>query len=228
MRSGVAVVADSWYRAKTALDLMPIEWDYRGNDQFSYAAMDTEARELLGQEAQHAEEVRGDPRPMLAEGATGRRRRLCAALRVHCADGDAGRRGRHQARPGGCLEHDAERLRRVAAGGRTIGRGPVARSTFTGRYVGGAFGYGNQPNAPRQAAEIAKQVGRPVKVIWSREEDQRQSRTRPPIWARFQAVLGDDGLPTAVLSRAVGEFQNPDYADRDDRQHALQHPELPV
>ena len=28
LRSGVAVVADTWYRAKTALDLLPIEWDY--------------------------------------------------------------------------------------------------------------------------------------------------------------------------------------------------------
>ena len=66
----------------------------------------------------------------------------------------------------------------------------------------------------RQAVEISKQVGRPVKVIWTREEDTTQARARPPIWARFHAALGKDGLPTAMLSRAIGEIVGPAYADR--------------
>ena len=66
MRSGVAVVADTYYRAKTALSLMPIEWDYGPGADNSYDKMTAAAQNLLGKEAEHAEEVRGDPRPILA------------------------------------------------------------------------------------------------------------------------------------------------------------------
>ena len=66
MRSAIAVVADSFYRAKVALDLMPVQWDLGSGVETSYAKMDTMARDLMGKEAKHAEEVRGDPRPILA------------------------------------------------------------------------------------------------------------------------------------------------------------------
>ena len=50
-------------------------------------------------------------------------------------------------------------------------------------FLGGGFGNGNGGRRHRQAAEISKQVGKPVKVIWSREEDVLQDKLRPPIWA---------------------------------------------
>src|SRR5690606_7295230 len=72
-------------------------------------------------------------------------------------------------------------------------------------FIGGAFG-GNGGGATavtRQAAEISRQVGKPVKVIWSREEDMMQDKQRAPVYARLSAVLGDDGLPQAFLSKSV-------------------------
>jgi isoquinoline 1-oxidoreductase beta subunit len=49
MQNAVAVVADSWYRAKTALDQMPIEWDYGPNANVSTESQLAEARRLLDQ-----------------------------------------------------------------------------------------------------------------------------------------------------------------------------------
>ena len=40
-----------------------------------------------------------------------------------------------------------------------------------GTFQAGAFGNGNATDVPRQAVEISKQLGKPVKVIWDREED---------------------------------------------------------
>jgi isoquinoline 1-oxidoreductase beta subunit len=68
---------------------------------------------------------------------------------------------------------------------------------------------------PRQAVEISKQIGKPVLAIWTREEDILQDRSRPPVWARFTAEIGSDGLPTAVLARVVGKSVRPNYADRN-------------
>jgi isoquinoline 1-oxidoreductase beta subunit len=47
MQNGVAVVADSWYRANTALDAMPIEWDFGPEGEVSSATQAAKAAELL-------------------------------------------------------------------------------------------------------------------------------------------------------------------------------------
>jgi isoquinoline 1-oxidoreductase beta subunit len=72
-------------------------------------------------------------------------------------------------------------------------------------FIGGAFGGngGGNTAVTRQAAVISQQLGRPAKVIWSREEDIRQDKQRPPHYTRLTAALGDDGLPEAFFSRAA-------------------------
>ena len=70
-------------------------------------------------------------------------------------------------------------------------------------FVGGRFGRGTQADDVRMVVAVAKEFpGVPVKTIWSREECFRQGRYRTPIITRFKAVLGDDGYPTAVTSKA--------------------------
>lgn len=213
MRSAIAVVADSFYRAKTALELMPVEWDFGPGVQYSYEGMNTQAKELMGKDAQHAEEVRGDPRPILAKADKIVVGEYSRPYETHVP----------MSPPAAVANVTPERVdvwsftQNVSAtlllAANQAGRDPkdvYVHATFQG----GAFGNGNAVDVPRQAVEISKQIGRPVKVVWTREEDVLQARSRPPIWARFHAVLGSDGLPTAMLSRAVGETQNPDYADR--------------
>ena len=58
--------------------------------------------------------------------------------------------------------------------------------------VGGGFGRKAEVDACVQAALIAKQVGRPVQLIWSREEDMAHDMYRPPAKARMRAALSSD------------------------------------
>jgi len=192
---------------------MPIEWDYRGNDKISYAGMDAQARDLLGKPAQQAEEVRGDPRPIIA-----------AASKVIAGDYSRPYETHVPMSPPAAVANvTPQRIdvwsftQNVAAtlllAAQQAGRDP--KDVYVhGTYQGGAFGNGNGTDVSRQAVEVSKQIGKPVKVVWTREEDITQARSRPPIWARFQAVLGPNGLPTALLARSVGETKNPAYADR--------------
>ncbi len=60
-------------------------------------------------------------------------------------------------------------------------------------FIGGGFGRRNQNDDVRQAVAIAKQLDRPVKVVWSREETTRHGYYRPMRVARFRAGLGADG-----------------------------------
>ena len=70
-------------------------------------------------------------------------------------------------------------------------------------FVGGGFGRRDANDEVKQAIAIAKAVNRPVKLIWTREEDTRQDKFRPHAVVAFKAATGADGLPTAWSMRVV-------------------------
>jgi isoquinoline 1-oxidoreductase beta subunit len=88
--------------------------------------------------------------------------------------------------------------------GKNFGIAPdrvIVNTTF----LGGSFGRKYVPDFVLHAAVASKAVGRPVKVIRSREEDIRHGYYRPCASARFRAVLETDGYPKAMHARVVGE-----------------------
>src|SRR5580704_7619249 len=70
-------------------------------------------------------------------------------------------------------------------------------------FLGGGFGRRDANDEILQAIAIAKVVKRPVKLIWTREEDTRHDRFRPHAVVAFKAVTGSDGMPTAWSMRVV-------------------------
>jgi isoquinoline 1-oxidoreductase beta subunit len=70
-------------------------------------------------------------------------------------------------------------------------------------FLGGGFGRRDANDELVQAIAIAKVVKRPVKLIWTREEDTRQDRFRPHAVVGFKAAVGADGMPTAWSMRVV-------------------------
>jgi isoquinoline 1-oxidoreductase beta subunit len=70
-------------------------------------------------------------------------------------------------------------------------------------FVGGGFGRRDANDEVAQAIAIAKAVQRPVKLIWTREEDTRQDKFRPHAVVAFKAGVGTDGMPTAWSMRVV-------------------------
>jgi isoquinoline 1-oxidoreductase subunit beta len=70
-------------------------------------------------------------------------------------------------------------------------------------FVGGGFGRRDANDEVAQAIAIAKVVQRPVKLVWTREEDTRQDKFRPHAVVAFKAGVGPDGMPTAWSMRVV-------------------------
>jgi isoquinoline 1-oxidoreductase beta subunit len=67
--------------------------------------------------------------------------------------------------------------------------------TLHNHSMGGGFGRKARPDWALQAAYLAKVVGRPVQLIWSREEDVKQDFYRPAVQSRFRAAFdADDNL----------------------------------
>jgi isoquinoline 1-oxidoreductase subunit beta len=70
-------------------------------------------------------------------------------------------------------------------------------------FLGGGFGRRDASDEIAQAIAIAKVVRRPVKLIWTREEDTRQDRFRPHAVVGFKAATDSDGIPIAWSMRVV-------------------------
>jgi isoquinoline 1-oxidoreductase subunit beta len=74
-------------------------------------------------------------------------------------------------------------------------------------FLGGGFGRRSINDEMRQAILVAKQVDRPVKLVWTREEDMTHDRYRPQAAVRMKAALGQNGMPIAFDAKiAVGSI----------------------
>ncbi len=73
-------------------------------------------------------------------------------------------------------------------------------------FLGGGLGRRFLTDFAEQALEIAvRHKGRPIKLIWSREEDIQHDYYRPMVAARYRARLGNNGLPMAMLVTIAGD-----------------------
>src|SRR4029079_5514922 len=72
-------------------------------------------------------------------------------------------------------------------------------------FLGGSFGRKIVPDFVVQAVHASKAVGRPVKLIRSREEDTQHDVYRPNAGARLRAVVDEAGYPLAVQARVAGQ-----------------------
>jgi isoquinoline 1-oxidoreductase subunit beta len=69
--------------------------------------------------------------------------------------------------------------------------------------LGGAFGRKSFPDFAVEAAVLSKKTGKPVKVVWSREDDIKFDVYHSVAAMYMKASLGSDGMPTAWLQRTV-------------------------
>jgi isoquinoline 1-oxidoreductase beta subunit len=204
LQDAVAVVADSWYRAKTALELLPVEWEFGDSAKATTADYFAEGHRLMEQKGT----LSGKEDPKAAEIIAAAKKRVTASYE---------RPFETNARmePINATVHvqpdrvdvwsptqDQSAAITLVADQLGVDTKIVYAHTM---FLGGGFGGngGGGTGVTRQAAEISKQVGRPVKVIWPREEDLAQDKQRPLAVAKLEAAIGDDGLPTALFTRAA-------------------------
>ncbi len=69
--------------------------------------------------------------------------------------------------------------------------------------LGGGFGRKSKPDYCAEAALLARQVGKPVKVVWTREDDLQFDYFHAPSAQYMKAAIGASGMPTAWLQRTA-------------------------
>lgn len=200
--NAVAVVADGFWRAKEALADLPIEWAPGPNATTNTELFEAEYRAAVDGNDLVSAENHGDFRAAL-DGSPGK----CDALY------EVPYLAHASMEPLNCTAHVQNDRIDVWLGTQNP-YGMIAQvSELTGMppekiyvhncFLGGGFGRRSQSDEMLQAVKIAKVVGRPVQLIYTREEDTRQDRYRPLAAIQLQAGLGSDGLPTAWEARTA-------------------------
>jgi isoquinoline 1-oxidoreductase subunit beta len=200
----VAVVADSWWRAKRAADALRVDWDNRGNDTVSDGTIAQQVLAALTAPGARVGRADGDAAAALPRAARTLTADYAVPFLAHAT-----------MEPQTCTAHvradgveiwapsqdpmTALVTAAVAAGV------PNENVTMHRMMLGGGFGRrGPIQEYVRQAVNIAKNFDVPVKMVWSREQDIAHDLFRPCGMARLTAGLDADGMPLAWTIRLAG------------------------
>jgi len=205
--TGVAVVADKFWPAKQARDLLKIEWDLSGVQPADSMELFARYRQLATTTGNVAV-TRGDEKAL---------ERIPSASRI-VADFEFPYLAHAPMEPlNTTVRFDGERAETWAGSQfQTFDQMAVAQVlglkpelvTFHTEMAGGGFGRRAviDSHIQREAAVIAKRMqGTPVKLIWTREDDIQGGYYRPMHVHRVEVGIGPDGLPAAWRHVVVGQ-----------------------
>jgi isoquinoline 1-oxidoreductase subunit beta len=210
----VAVVADTWWHAKKALDALPIVWDEGPNTNVTSASIAEHLKTGLTSNDAFADTLVGDTTKAIAAAAKKVEAVYSTPFLSHatmepmnCTAKITGDRAEAWV-----PTQNAEQA--LAALSETSGI-PLAQCEVYRMDPGGGFGRRvTIPDYVRMSVAIAKQFpGVPVKMVWSREEDQMHGFYRPISQCRMQAGIDENGnlqaLHLRVSGQSINAFSNP-------------------
>ncbi|MGH6815653.1 MAG: molybdopterin cofactor-binding domain-containing protein [Hyphomicrobiaceae bacterium] len=204
--SGVAVVADTWWHAKKALDALPIVWDEGPNAKVTDASIAEFLKEgltakeaLIGQKVGEAETaIAGAAKKVEAVYGTPFLEHSCMEPMTCTAKATADR----------CEVWVSSQNGEAALSAASKAAGlPLEKCEVYKHSLGGGYGRrGAFHDYVTQAVLIAKQIpGTPVKMLWSREEDLTHGFYRPITQAKLVGGLDDKGNLVGLHMRLSGQ-----------------------
>ncbi len=192
LEPGVAILADTWWQAQNARASLNVEWDYGAGTFQSSEAFAQQAEEALQKPFDQTLRTYGD-----AEGQLQKAAKVLTATYSYpfLPHNTLEPQGSTASFKDGTLElwsttQDPATLRRITA--RLTGI-PESAVTVHMMRAGGAFGRRFVNDDDVEAAWLSKQVGRPVKVTWSREDDMTHDSYRPAATFGLKAGLDARG-----------------------------------
>ncbi len=203
--TAVAVIADTWWHAKTALDAVLIEWDEGPNAKASSEGFDAILKAGLNAPQAAIGNQNGDALAAIAASA----RRIEAVYshphQNHATMETMNATARYTAERCEVWTPTQNGEAALAAASEACGL-PVAKCEVYKLHLGGGFGRRGMSDYVRQAVLLAKEMpGTPIKLIWSREEDMTQGRYHPITQCKLTAGLDGQGNITGLHMRISGQ-----------------------
>jgi len=202
--NSVAVVADSWWRAKKALEAMPISWDEGENVKVSSASIAQWLKEGLDTDEGFVGNKVGDAKAALS-GAKIVEATYSYPYQSHAPMEPMNATALYTADKCTvwCPTQNGEAA--LAAVAEASGL-QVAQCDVIKTYLGGGFGRRGQTDYVRQAVAIAKELpGTPIKLLWTREEDTTHDVYHPVTQCKMRAAFDDKKNLVALHMRISGQ-----------------------
>ena len=204
--SAVAVVADTWWQAKTALDALPIVWDEGENAKVSSASIAAMLKEGLDADQAFVANQNGDVKAAIAGAAKKIEAVYAYPFQNHAPMEPMNATAKYT--PDRCevwvptQNGEAAFAATLAASGLPADKCEVYKIN-----LGGGFGRrGAFHDYVTQAVLIAKQMpGTPVKLLWTREEDMQHGRYHPVMQCKLVGAFDAGNNLTGLHMRLSGQ-----------------------
>jgi isoquinoline 1-oxidoreductase beta subunit len=214
--NAVAVVADNWWQAKTALDALPITWNEGPNAGLDSASIAQMLDEGLDAEDAAVGNLAGDARSALGRAAKTVEATYGYPYQNHATmePMNATARWTTDRCEVWCPTQNGEAALQATAQAAGL---PAEQCEVYKLHLGGGFGRrGAFHDFVKQAVAIARQLpGIPVKLLWTREEDMQHGAYHPVTKARLTGGLDEEGNLTGLHVRISGQSilasVNPDW-----------------
>lgn len=204
--TAVAVVADTWWHAKTALDALPIVWDEGDNAKVTSASIAKWLEEGLDP-AQPAfvGNQNGDVKAAIAGAARKVEAVYSYPYQNHAAMEPLNATVLYT--PDKCEVWTGTQNGEAAFAATTEASGlPADKCEVHKVMLGGGFGRRGMTDYVRQAVAIAKQMpGTPIKLLWSREEDMLHGKYHPITQCKLVGAFDADNNLTGLHMRISGQ-----------------------
>jgi isoquinoline 1-oxidoreductase beta subunit len=203
--SAVAVVAETWWQAKTALDALPIVWDEGPNAKVSSATIAEFLKEGLNAEQAFVGNKAGDAKAAIAGAAKKVEAIYSYPYQNHACMEPMNATALYTADKCevwcGTQNGEGAFAAVLAASGL-----PAAKCDVHKIMLGGGFGRRGRTDYVTQAVLIAKQMpGTPVKLLWSREEDMTHCSYHPITQAKLVGAFDANNNLTGLHVRISGQ-----------------------
>ncbi|MGB8394294.1 MAG: molybdopterin cofactor-binding domain-containing protein, partial [Pseudolabrys sp.] len=203
--NAVAVVADTWWHAKTALDALPIVWDAGENAKVSSESIAKWLKEGLDADQAFVGNKNGDAKAGLSGAAKKVVAEYSYPYQNHACMEPLNATALYT--PDKCEVWCGTQHGQAAFAAALEASGLPASKVEVYKYMlGGGFGRRGRSDYVTQAVLIAKQMpGTPIKLLWSREEDMQQGTYHPITQCRLTAGLDDKGNLNTLHVRISGQ-----------------------
>jgi isoquinoline 1-oxidoreductase beta subunit len=206
----VVVLAKSWWQAEQAIRKLPVQWDEGANGKVTSASIKDFLQDGLAAPEAAPAKREGDVGPALASAKTVVEAEYYAPFQNHATLEPMNCTARINAQPdarGVTVEvwvstQNGEASLAAAAAAAEV---PLEQVEVHKMQLGGGFGRrGAFQDYVTQAVKVAKAAGKPVKLLWSREEDMQHGFYRPVSMAKWKAGIDAEGNLAALQLRVSG------------------------
>ncbi|MES2510575.1 MAG: molybdopterin cofactor-binding domain-containing protein [Pseudomonadota bacterium] len=203
--TAVAVVADTWWRAKSALAALDIVWDNNGNDKVSSESIAAILKAGLDAPEGAVGNSNGDARKAIAASARKIEAVYSYPFQNHATMEPMNATATWTSERCEVWAPTQNAEAALAACSEAAGL-KQTQCDINRMHLGGGFGRRSFTDYVTQVVRIAKQMpGTPIKLIWTREEDMTQGRYHPITQCKMTAGLDEQGNITGLHMRISGQ-----------------------